>query len=46
MNFIKNTAFNEDWGTYVKSVQISMTVASGDIERTVSAAAVIRRNLP
>jgi type II secretory pathway pseudopilin PulG len=29
----------------VKSVQISMTVVSGDIERTVSAAAVIRKIL-
>ncbi len=29
----------------VKSVQISMTVVSGDIEQTVSSAAVIRRNL-
>ena len=30
---------------YVKSVQISMTVVSGDIVQTVSSAAVVRRNL-
>lgn len=29
----------------VKSVQISMTVVSGDLQRTISSAAVIRRNL-
>ena len=29
----------------VKSVQISMTVAIGDVRQTVSAAAVVRRNL-
>jgi len=29
----------------VKSVQISMTVSSGNMQRTVSAAAVVRRNL-
>ncbi len=46
MTFIKNTAVDEHSVTYVKSVQISMTVESGDIERTVSAAAVIRKNLP
>jgi len=42
MSFIKTLTADE---SEVKSVQISMTVASGDIERTVSAAAVIRRNL-
>jgi prepilin-type N-terminal cleavage/methylation domain-containing protein len=31
--------------TKVKSVQISITVAAGDLQRTLSAAAVIRRNL-
>jgi len=31
--------------TIVKNVQISITVASDDIEKTISAAAVIRRNL-
>jgi type II secretory pathway pseudopilin PulG len=31
--------------TNVKSVQISITVAAGDIQRTLAAAAVIRRNL-
>jgi type II secretory pathway pseudopilin PulG len=44
MTFTKNTAA-EGSVTYVKSVQISITVASGDAQRTVSAAAVIRRNL-
>ncbi len=44
MTFTKNTAV-EDATIYVKSVQISMTVESGNIQRTVSAAAVIRRNL-
>jgi prepilin-type N-terminal cleavage/methylation domain-containing protein len=33
-------------GVEVKSVQISMTVGSGNTQRTISAAAVIRRNLP
>ena len=32
-------------GAYVESVIISMTVTSGDITETISAAAVIRRNL-
>ncbi len=44
MTFTKNTAV-EGSVTYVKSVQISITVASGDAQRTVSSAAVIRRNL-
>ena len=44
MTFKKDTA-TEDAVTYVKSVQISMTVESGNVQRTVSAAAVIRRNL-
>ncbi len=34
-----------DNGSDCKSVQISLTVRSGDIQRTVAAAAVIRRNL-
>ncbi len=34
-----------DDGSDCKSVQISMTVAHGNVQRTVSAAAVIRRNL-
>jgi len=41
-SFIKNLT---DDGSDVKSVQISMTVVSGNVQRTVSAAAVIRRNL-
>ncbi len=44
MTFTKNIAI-EGSVTYVKSVQISITVASGDIQRTVPAAAVVRRNL-
>ena len=35
----------EDAQIKVKSVQIMITVASGNVQRTVSAAAVIRRNL-
>jgi prepilin-type N-terminal cleavage/methylation domain-containing protein len=42
MTFIKTLTTD---GADVKSVQISMTVASGDTQRTISAAAVIRRNL-
>jgi len=44
MTFTKGTA-TEGAMTYVKSVQISMTVQSGNAQRTVSAAAVIRKNL-
>jgi Tfp pilus assembly protein FimT len=44
MTFEKNTAV-KDTITYVKSVQISITVASGSLERTLSTAAVVRKNL-
>ena len=44
LTFKKNTA-TQGAMTYVKSVQISMTVVSNNIQRTVSAASVIRRNL-
>ena len=44
MTFTKYTG-TKDGTTFVKSVQISITVQSGDSERTVSAAVVIRRNL-
>jgi prepilin-type N-terminal cleavage/methylation domain-containing protein len=44
MTCTKNSVV-EDMVLKVKSVQISITVASGDMQRTVSAAAVIRRNL-
>lgn len=44
MTFTKGTA-TEGAMTYVKSVQISMTVASGDVQRTVSAAVVVRKVL-
>jgi prepilin-type N-terminal cleavage/methylation domain-containing protein len=42
MTFIKTLTTD---GADVKSVQISITVASGDIERTVAAAAVVRKTL-
>ncbi len=41
MSFIKNPTADGD----VKSVQISMTVESDDVQQTLSAAAVVRRNL-
>lgn len=44
MTFTRNTA-TQDAVTYVKSVQISMAVRSGNVQRTVAAAAVVRRNL-
>jgi len=46
MTFMKTKEFDVEldrW--YVESVQISMTVVSGDVEKTLSAATVIRRNL-
>ena len=46
MTFTKATGIDPDDGSiYVKSVQISMTVEIGDAHRTVTSAAVIRRNL-
>ena len=42
--FQRETA-TKDSVTYVKSVQIAMTVQSGNLQRDASAAAVIRRNL-
>jgi len=42
MTFERNTAGSP---TYVTSVQLSITVSSGNIERRVCAAAVVRRNL-
>ncbi|UCE98888.1 MAG: prepilin-type N-terminal cleavage/methylation domain-containing protein [Planctomycetota bacterium] len=42
MSFTKDPT---DDGTDVKSVQIAMTVVSGDVQRTISAATVVRRNL-
>jgi len=44
MTFTKDKVV-EGSETKVKGVQISITVAAGDIQRTLSAAAVIRRNL-
>ena len=41
----ENDIVTEGSETYVKSVQISMTVSSGDVEQNASAAAVIRKNL-
>ncbi len=45
MTFTRQTGIDDDGETFVKSVQISMTLVSGSAERKVSAAAVIRRNL-
>jgi len=45
MNFTINTATSESGQVYVESVQISMTVGSGNVSQSISAAAVIRRNL-
>jgi len=47
MTFQKNTDVDDEDEVYVKSVQISMTVQSknGHIRRTISSAAVIRKNL-
>ena len=44
LNFTKQIV-TEGSETKVKSVQISITVAAGDIQKTVAAAAVVRRNL-
>lgn len=44
MSFAKNTD-TVDAVTYVKSVQIIMTVENGRVQQTVAAAAVVRRNL-
>ena len=44
MNITKNTVL-EDAIIKVKSVQISITVQSGDTQRTIASAAVVRRNL-
>ncbi len=45
MTFTSQTGIDDVGNTFVKSVQISMTLVSGNAERKVSAAAVIRRNL-
>ena len=44
MTCTKNWVVEDGW-TIVKNVQISLTVASDDIKKTISSAAVIRRNL-
>jgi prepilin-type N-terminal cleavage/methylation domain-containing protein len=44
MTFTRQTV-TEDELTYVKSVQISITVARGNVQKTLSAAVVVRRNL-
>jgi prepilin-type N-terminal cleavage/methylation domain-containing protein len=44
MTFTKDVVI-EDMTPKVKSVQISMTVQNGDIQKTISAASVVRRNL-
>jgi len=43
--FTKETFIHDVYGPCVKSVQISMTVTSGDLQRSISSAAVVRRNL-
>ena len=45
MNCTKTAVFDEEGWLIVKSVQISITVASSNVEKTISAAAAIRRNL-
>ena len=47
MTFQKNTDTDDEGEVYVKSVQISMTVQSknGSMQRTISSASVIRKNL-
>jgi len=45
MNCTKTTGIDDEGFIIVKSVQISLTVASDDVEKTISAAAVIRRNM-
>jgi prepilin-type N-terminal cleavage/methylation domain-containing protein len=46
MTFTQNVVFDAEKGwDVVKSVQISITVVCGDMERTLAAAAVVRRNL-
>jgi len=45
MNCTKTAVFDEEGWLIVQSVQISITVASGRVRQTASAAAVIRRNL-
>ena len=44
LTFTKDIA-TEDSVTYVKSVLISITIQSGSVQQSVSAAAVVRRNL-
>jgi prepilin-type N-terminal cleavage/methylation domain-containing protein len=45
MSCTKDTVLNKDGYLVVQNVQVSITVASNDIEKTISAAAAIRRNL-
>jgi len=45
MDCTKTAVLNEEGWLIVQSVQISMTVASRNVEKTISAAAAIRRNL-
>lgn len=45
MSFSKDIATDEFGVDFVKSVQISITISSGNNSRTVSAAALLRRNL-
>jgi len=45
MTCTKDTVIDEDMQIKVKNVQISITVVSGNIQQTLSAAAVVRKNL-
>jgi len=45
MSFTQDTDTDDQGDPYVKSVQISLTIGHGNIQQTLSAAAVIRRNL-
>ena len=45
MTFTRDTGIDDEGFAYVKSVQISMTVESGRVSKTLCAAAVVRRNL-
>jgi len=45
VTFTRQTGIDDGGETFVKGVQVSMTLVSGNIERKLSAAAVVRRNL-
>jgi len=45
MTFTRQPGIDDEGTTFVKSVQISITVTCGNVEQKLSAAAVVRRNL-